>query len=89
MGVLAWIIFGFIIGLVARAVVPGRQSMGFVMTTLLGIAGSLVGGLVGSALAGGSETGFRTSGFIGSLVGAIVLLVVAGLVTGPPRRRTA
>jgi uncharacterized membrane protein YeaQ/YmgE (transglycosylase-associated protein family) len=88
MGILAWIVFGFIIGLIARAVVPGKQSMGFVMTTLLGIAGSLIGGLVASALSGGQTTGFQTSGFIGSLIGAILLLVIAGMVMGP-RRRTA
>jgi uncharacterized membrane protein YeaQ/YmgE (transglycosylase-associated protein family) len=86
MGIIAWIVFGFIVGLVARAVVPGKQGMGFVMTTLLGVAGSLVGGLVASALSGGSATAFQPSGFIGSLVGAIVLLVVAGLVMGPRRR---
>lgn len=86
MGIIAWIVFGFIIGLIARAIVPGRQGMGFVMTTLLGIAGSIVGGLVASALGGGPATGFRTSGFVGSLIGAIVLLVVAGMVTGPRHR---
>jgi uncharacterized membrane protein YeaQ/YmgE (transglycosylase-associated protein family) len=86
MGIIAWIVFGFVIGLIARAIVPGRQAMGFVMTTLLGIAGSIIGGLVASAIAGGSATGFRTSGFIGSLIGAIVLLVVAGMVTGPRHR---
>ncbi len=86
MGIIAWIVFGFIVGLIARAVVPGRQAMGFVLTTVLGIAGSLIGGLVASALTGGSATGFRPSGFIGSLVGAIVLLLVAGFVSGPRRR---
>jgi uncharacterized membrane protein YeaQ/YmgE (transglycosylase-associated protein family) len=78
MGILAWIVFGFVIGLIARALVPGKQSMGFVMTTLLGVAGSLIGGLVGSALGGGSITEMHGAGFIGSLVGAIVLLLVAG-----------
>ncbi|ABC83412.1 GlsB/YeaQ/YmgE family stress response membrane protein [Anaeromyxobacter dehalogenans] len=87
MGIIAWIVFGFVIGLIARAVVPGKQSLGFVMTTLLGIAGSLIGGLVASAFAGTSGTTFQTAGFIGSLVGAIVLLVIAGMVT-TPRRRT-
>jgi uncharacterized membrane protein YeaQ/YmgE (transglycosylase-associated protein family) len=86
MGILAWIIFGFIIGLIARAVMPGKQSMGFVMTTLLGVAGSIIGGLVASAITGGSATGFHPSGFIGSLIGAIVLLFIAGMVTGPRRR---
>lgn len=87
MGIIAWIIFGFIIGLIARAVVPGKQGMGFIMTTLLGVAGSLVGGVVASAITGGDSTGFHTAGFIGSLVGAIVLLVIAGMVM-TPRRRT-
>jgi uncharacterized membrane protein YeaQ/YmgE (transglycosylase-associated protein family) len=86
MGIIAWIVFGFIIGLIARAIVPGKQGMGFIMTTVLGVAGSLVGGLVASALFGGSATGFRASGFIGSLIGAIVLLLVAGMVTGPRHR---
>ena len=86
MGIIAWIVFGFIVGLIARAVVPGKQGMGFVMTTLLGIAGSLVGGLVASAITGGSATAFQPSGFLGSLIGAIVLLVIAGMVMGPRRR---
>jgi uncharacterized membrane protein YeaQ/YmgE (transglycosylase-associated protein family) len=86
MGIIAWIIFGFIVGLIARAVVPGRQGMGFVMTAVLGIAGSLIGGLIASALTGGSATGFHGAGFIGSLIGAVVLLVVAGMVTGPRHR---
>ncbi|HSD22193.1 MAG TPA: GlsB/YeaQ/YmgE family stress response membrane protein [Anaeromyxobacter sp.] len=86
MGILAWIVFGFIIGLLARAVVPGKQGMGLVMTTLLGIAGSLIGGLVASALTGGNATGFQPSGFIGSLIGAVVLLLIAGFATRPRRR---
>jgi len=86
MGIIAWIVFGFIVGLIARAVVPGKQGMGLVMTMLLGVAGSLIGGLIGSALSGGSATGFQPSGFLGSLIGAVVLLVIAGLVTGPRRR---
>jgi uncharacterized membrane protein YeaQ/YmgE (transglycosylase-associated protein family) len=86
MGIIAWIVFGFIVGLIARAVVPGKQGMGFIMTTLLGVAGSLVGGLVASAVSGGDATGFHATGFIGSLIGAVVLLLVAGMVMGPRRR---
>ncbi len=86
MGIIAWIVFGFIVGLIARALVPGRQGMGFIMTTLLGVAGSLIGGVVASALWGGSATRFEPSGFIGSLIGAIVVLVIAGMVMGPRRR---
>lgn len=86
MGIIAWIVFGFIVGLIARAVVPGKQGLGFIMTTLLGVAGSLIGGFVASALTGGSATAFQPSGFLGSLIGAIVLLVIAGLVMGQRRR---
>jgi uncharacterized membrane protein YeaQ/YmgE (transglycosylase-associated protein family) len=87
MGIIAWIVFGFVVGLLARAIMPGKQSMGFVMTTLLGIAGSVIGGLVASAVGGGGDvTGFRGAGFIGSIIGAIVLLFLAGMVTGPRRR---
>jgi uncharacterized membrane protein YeaQ/YmgE (transglycosylase-associated protein family) len=60
--------------------------MGLVMTTLLGVAGSLIGGVVASAIWGGSATRFEASGFIGSLIGAVVLLVIAGMVMGPRRR---
>ena len=87
MGIIAWIVFGFIVGLIARAVVPGRQGMGFVMTTLLGVAGSLIGGLIASALWGhGSAGQFEPTGFIGSIIGAIILLVIGGMVMGPRRR---
>ncbi|GEJ56903.1 GlsB/YeaQ/YmgE family stress response membrane protein [Anaeromyxobacter diazotrophicus] len=85
MGIIAWIVFGFIIGLLARALVPGRQHMGFVMTTLLGVAGSLVGGLVATALGGGSVQELHGAGFLGSLIGAILLLVIAGAAMRPRR----
>ena len=85
MGIIAWIVFGFIIGLLARAIVPGRQAMGFIMTTLLGVAGSLVGGLVATALTGGSMQELHGAGFIGSLIGAVLLLVVAGAAMRPRR----
>ena len=87
MGIIAWIVFGFVVGLIARAVVPGRQGMGFILTTVLGVAGALIGGLVSSALfGGGSATRFEPAGFIGALIGAILLLVIFGAVTGPRRR---
>lgn len=87
MGILAWIVFGFIIGLIARALVPGKQGMGLIMTTLLGVAGSVIGGLVASAITGSSNTtGFQPAGFIGSLIGAVILLVVAGMVMRPRHR---
>jgi uncharacterized membrane protein YeaQ/YmgE (transglycosylase-associated protein family) len=69
------IIIGFIVGLCARAIMPGVQHLGFIMTTLLGIGGSILGGLIGrlfSRPAPGSA--FHPAGFIMSLLGAIVLL---------------
>ena len=73
------IIVGFIVGLIARAIMPGVQQMGFIMTTLLGIGGSIVGGLIGrlfSRPAPGSS--FHAAGFIMSLIGALLLLFLWG-----------
>lgn len=69
-----FILFGLVIGLLARALVPGRQKMGIVWTILLGVAGALLGGLVSNAIAGRSVMELTTAGFIGSLLGAVVLL---------------
>ena len=69
------IIIGFIVGLCARAIMPGMQHLTFIMTTLLGIGGSIVGGLIGrlfSRPAPGSA--FHPAGFIMSIIGAIILL---------------
>src|SRR6188508_1072969 len=52
MGILLFIVFGLVVGFIARALLPGRQSMGFLMTAVLGMVGSLVGGFVGNLLAG-------------------------------------
>jgi uncharacterized membrane protein YeaQ/YmgE (transglycosylase-associated protein family) len=75
------IIVGFIIGLIARAVVPGAQHMGFIATAVLGIVGSLVGGLLGRLISKPREGAtFHPAGFLLSIVGAIVLLVIWGMV---------
>jgi uncharacterized membrane protein YeaQ/YmgE (transglycosylase-associated protein family) len=78
MGLLMFLLFGFVIGLLARAVMPGDQRMGVVMTTLLGAAGSLLGGWVGSLISGYSVADVHAAGFIGSLLGALALLFIAG-----------
>ena len=79
MGIIWTILIGFVAGLLARAILPGTQAMGLVMTTILGMAGSLLAGYVGQAL--GWYTAGQGTGFIGSVVGAIVVLVIYGLVT--------
>lgn len=76
MGIIVTIIVGFIVGLIARAIMPGNQSMGFIMTTILGIVGALVAGLAMQAL---GYTG--AVGWIASVIGAIVVLWIYGAVT--------
>jgi uncharacterized membrane protein YeaQ/YmgE (transglycosylase-associated protein family) len=73
------IIVGFIVGLVARAVMPGVQHLGFIATTLLGIGGSIVGGLIGRLFSKPEPgTSFHPAGFIMSIIGAIILLFIWG-----------
>lgn len=80
MGILFFIIFGFVVGLIARALMPGRQPLGFVLTTVLGIAGSFVGGALASLFTHQRLVDLHTSGIIGSVVGALVLLAVGGAI---------
>ena len=85
MGILIWIVFGFVVGLLARAIMPGRQGMGLIATTLLGIAGSVIGGLVASLITGVEAFRFTPAGLIGSILGALLLLFVLGMVNRPQR----
>ncbi len=77
MGIVWTIIIGFVVGVIAKLLHPGREGMGFIMTTLLGIGGSLLATYGGKAL-GLYEPG-QGAGFIGALVGAIILLVIYGM----------
>jgi uncharacterized membrane protein YeaQ/YmgE (transglycosylase-associated protein family) len=69
MGVLGWILFGFVVGLIARAIMPGRDPLGLVGTTLLGIVGALCAGWIGQAL--GWYTATDGAGFIAATIGAV------------------
>ena len=79
---LIWsVIVGFLVGLIARALLPGVDQMGFIATTLVGIIGSVVGGLLGNAIkrpAPGAV--FHPAGLLMSIVGAIVLLLILRMV---------
>ncbi len=91
MHIIAFLIFGLIIGLIARAIYPGRQPMGWLATAVLGMIGSLVGGLIGHAIWGSHSATNGTwdltpGGWISSIIGAILVLFVWLAVTG--RRRT-
>jgi uncharacterized membrane protein YeaQ/YmgE (transglycosylase-associated protein family) len=75
-------IVGFVVGLVARALLPGDQKLGIIMTAVLGIVGSFVAGFIGQAI-GWYQAG-QGAGFIGSVIGAIIVLFVyAKLVSKP------
>lgn len=84
MGILAFIVIGLLAGLVARAVIPGRQAMGLLATILLGMVGSLVGGLIGSLFSRAPAFAIRPAGILMSIVGAIIVLLLWGYAT---RRR--
>jgi len=72
-----YLILGFVVGLIARAIVPGVNAMGMIMTTVLGIVGSLVGGFIGGVISKPKEGGkFHPAGLILSIIGAIVVLLL-------------
>jgi uncharacterized membrane protein YeaQ/YmgE (transglycosylase-associated protein family) len=73
-------VVGLVVGLIARAILPGTQRLGLVLTAVLGIAGSFIAGFAGQAL--GFYQAGQNAGFIGSVLGAIVLLYVVGKVKG-------
>lgn len=79
MGIISMIIVGFIVGLLARAIMPGDQKMGWIMTTILGIVGAFVAGYLGQAM--GWYMPGQGAGWIGSIVGAIIVLFIYGLVS--------
>ena len=79
MGILGTIIIGLIVGLIARFLKPGSDSMGWIMTILLGIGGALLATYGGQAV--GIYDAGEPAGFIGAVIGAIILLVIYGMVT--------
>lgn len=84
MGIIIFLIVGLIAGFLARAIVPGRDSMGIVATLVLGLVGSFIGGFLGYVLFGHDATAgaFQASGLIGSIIGAVIALLVWRAVQG-------
>ena len=74
-------VIGFVVGLLARAVVPGTQSLGLILTAALGIAGSFLAGFAGQSL--GWYTQGQPAGLLASVVGAVLLLFIVGRLKGP------
>lgn len=80
MGIIATIIIGLLVGVVAKLLMPGRDPGGFIVTTLLGIAGAFVATYLGQAV-GVYQVG-EAAGFIGAVIGAIILLLLYRMVAG-------
>ena len=80
MHILWTIIIGFIIGLVAKAIMPGKDPGGFIITTIIGIVGALLGTWLGRAI--GHYGPNQSAGFIASVIGAIILLWIYRLIVG-------
>ena len=83
MSILGTIFIGLIVGFIARAIKPGNDKLGWIMTAILGVAGSFLASYAGRAL-GFYQQG-QVAGFVASVVGAIVLLIVYALVRGRVR----
>ena len=78
MSIVIMIIVGFIVGLIARAIMPGDQNMGIIMTTILGIVGAVVAGFLGQTMGWYAEG--EPAGWIASVIGAIIVLFVVGMI---------
>jgi uncharacterized membrane protein YeaQ/YmgE (transglycosylase-associated protein family) len=83
MSIIGWILFGLIVGVVAKLLMPGRDPGGMIVTILLGIGGALVGGFIGRALGWYGEG--DPVGFILAVIGAILVLFAYRKISGPPR----
>ncbi len=87
MGIIAWIILGLVAGAIAKAILPGTQGGGWVITLVLGVVGALLGGYLGSVLFNtGLQGFFDLTTWLLAIGGAIVVLLIYGLVTRGSRR---
>jgi uncharacterized membrane protein YeaQ/YmgE (transglycosylase-associated protein family) len=80
MSIIGWILFGLVVGIVGKLLMPGRDPGGFILTILLGISGALVGGFIGRLLGLYGEG--EPAGFLMAVVGSITLLVIYRLIAG-------
>lgn len=80
MGFFAWIIMGLLAGIVAKLLMPGKDPGGWIITILLGMAGAVVGGYIGSMLGFGGLTGFTWKSFFLAVGGAVILLFAYRLI---------
>jgi len=87
MGIIGWIVLGLIAGAIAKAILPGTQGGGWIITLILGVVGALLGGFLGSAIFGvGLEGFFDITTWLLAIGGAIIVLLIYGLVTRGSRK---
>ncbi|QRN41405.1 MAG: GlsB/YeaQ/YmgE family stress response membrane protein [Neisseriaceae bacterium] len=82
MGILSWAIFGLIAGVLAKWIMPGKDGGGFIMTSILGIVGAVVGGWVSSFFGYGTVDGFNFGSFVVAIMGALIVLFIYGKIVG-------
>jgi uncharacterized membrane protein YeaQ/YmgE (transglycosylase-associated protein family) len=86
-GIIGWIVLGLIAGAIAKAILPGRQGGGWLITLILGVVGALLGGFIGSAVFGiGLENFWSLQTWIVAILGSILVLLIYGLFTRGSRR---
>jgi uncharacterized membrane protein YeaQ/YmgE (transglycosylase-associated protein family) len=78
MNIILFLVFGLVVGFIARAVMPGSQKMSMLATMLLGVVGSFIGGFVAALLTQTRVLDFNTTGLIGSVIGSLIALAIAG-----------
>ncbi|HZB86993.1 MAG TPA: GlsB/YeaQ/YmgE family stress response membrane protein [Gaiellaceae bacterium] len=89
MGIIGWIVLGLLAGLIARALLPGEQPGGIIVTTLVGVAGALIAGFIAQAIGFGDpiDEFFDWSTWIAAIIGAVVLLLIWQAIAGGTGRR--
>jgi uncharacterized membrane protein YeaQ/YmgE (transglycosylase-associated protein family) len=85
LGIISWIVVGLIAGLLAKVLLPGDDPGGLIITTIIGMAGAVVGGVLIGVLGGAGATGFNVWSTLVAALGAVVLLFVYRLITGGRR----
>lgn len=85
MGIISWIVVGLIAGLLAKLIMPGDDPGGIIVTTLIGMAGAVVGGFIVSILGGVGATGFNIWSILVATLGAVILLAIYRLFVGQRR----
>lgn len=87
MGIIGWIVLGLVAGAIAKAILPGRQGGGWIITLVLGVVGALLGGFIGQALFNAPlEDFFSIQTWLLAIGGSIIVLLIYGLVTRGSRR---